>query len=302
MVQQEVQAGAEAVEKGNEEVVGAETVEKGNEEVAVAEQEVAGDKQEVAGDEEKLPVDEEKVAGDKEEVTGDEEIVDGVKGEEKPVDEAAGEDKADEAEKADKASAEEADKASAEEAAPAEGAAPAEKTEKAEAAPAEGAEAQESEKTDPVSELFPDSTELKLQPSETEQIAELQAQLSTLKQANTKLKAENSQLKLLKLEHLDKIETLELANQDLTQKLAKLQVDAHQQHGYDDNSPLLSPSPEPFEAHQAQQPPFTSFKPLLKNESSLSLNEIKIKLSKWKNWNVDMTHWRSIGTGPVVEL
>ncbi|CCH44682.1 hypothetical protein BN7_4250 [Wickerhamomyces ciferrii] len=136
-----------------------------------------------------------------------------------------------------------------------------------------------------------------------------QLENNTLKADLEKVKKENKELKLLKLDHLEQIETLEARVADLEAKLAKAKVDSsrsvptnHLTTGYVyDQDETLSLSPTP----SSQQPfstTFSQFKPHHNNESQLSLGEIKAKLSKWKGWNIDMTNWRSVGSGPIVEL
>ena len=173
------------------------------------------------------------------------------------------------------------------------------------------------ESNDPVSSLFGDSgpgfMETIQQAKIDDEIAQLKKQNEELKktnaelsEANAQLKLDNKSLKLLKIDHLDEIETLQAQVQDLTLKLSRAKADAsttapsHSGYDYQDDNFTLSPSPT------YQQPPITSTTfsqfNLDKNESTLSLTELKARLNKWKGWNVDMTSWRSVGSGPIVTL
>jgi chromosome segregation ATPase len=150
---------------------------------------------------------------------------------------------------------------------------------------------------------------------ESIQLAKLDDELTQLKEHNQKLTSENSSLeqqledlkkenkslKLVKMDHLDQIETLQEKIRDLESKLSRAKVDSSAaQSAYDQDDNLsLSPSP-PYQRPQIATS-FSQFD-LNKNDSSLSLAELKARFNKWKGWNIDMSSWRSIGTGPVVEL
>lgn len=164
--------------------------------------------------------------------------------------------------------------------------------------------------TDPSDDLFPDSgpsfmDTIKQESLSNEALSRVQEENQSLKQELEKLRTENKSLKMLKLEHLDQIETLEVKVTDLESKLAKAKVDSssHNNAGpsaYDqDDAFSLSPTPS---FQQSFPTSFSQFKPHHKNESQLSVAELKARLNKWKGWNIDMTNWRSVGSGPIVEL
>lgn len=162
---------------------------------------------------------------------------------------------------------------------------------------------------DPVDDLFPDSGPSFMdsikQSQADEALLKVQQENQSLKEEVAKLKADNKSLKILKLDHLDQIETLESKVADLESKLAKAKVDSSHNtvpgsaYDQDDN---LSLSPTPSFQQQSFPTSFSQFNSLHKNESQLSITEIKARLNKWKNWNIDMTNWRSVGSGPIVEL
>lgn len=167
----------------------------------------------------------------------------------------------------------------------------------------------ESTTSDPTEDLFPDSgpsfMESLQQSKADEALLKSQKENELLKKELEKLKNENKSLKMLKLEHLDQLETLEAKVSDLESKLAKARVDSSNHNtlgpsAYDQEDTLsLSPTPS---FQQNFPTSFSQFKPHNKNESQLNLSEIKARLSKWKGWNIDMTSWRSVGSGPIVEL
>lgn len=162
---------------------------------------------------------------------------------------------------------------------------------------------------DPVDDLFPDSgpsfMESIKQSQADEALLKVQQENQSLKEEVAKLKADNKSLKILKLDHLDQIETLEAKVADLESKLARAKVDSSHNNtltasAYDQDDNLsLSPTPS---FQQSFPTSFSQFNSHNKNESQLSITEIKARLNKWKNWNIDMTNWRSVGSGPIVEL
>lgn len=171
-----------------------------------------------------------------------------------------------------------------------------------------------------VESLFPDSGPSFMESIEKskhdEELAQLKEENEALKKSNSELTEklsqltkENKDLKFLKMDHVDQIETLEAQITDLQSKLAKAKVDgptqSQQQQNlqtpYDfDENVSLSPSPS-FAAQPNFPSTFSQFN-LGRNESTQSLGEVKARLNKWKGWNLDMTSWRTVGSGPIVEL
>ncbi|KAH3684483.1 hypothetical protein WICPIJ_004548 [Wickerhamomyces pijperi] len=149
------------------------------------------------------------------------------------------------------------------------------------------------------------------------QISELQTENQTLKNQIESLKTENKNLKFLKFDHLDQIETLQSQIEKLQSDLSKAKTDSstniqqntHNGGNIDEDRVELSPTPT------YQQPYFPQLTSRVsvstssfdqyrygQKEAKLTSEEIKSRLSQWKGWNVDMTGWRSIGTGAVVDL
>lgn len=109
-------------------------------------------------------------------------------------------------------------------------------------------------------------------------IADLQSQIQVLKN-------ENTDLRMSKFELLDKIETLESTVKRLNHQLSK-RVDAPNYQS--DYNSELSLSPEPH----IQTTPFQFQKS----------GDIRDTLAGWKSWQVDMKHWKSVASGPIVEF
>lgn len=149
---------------------------------------------------------------------------------------------------------------------------------------------------------------------ETIQKAKRDDDITLLKQENQKLSTENSSLqeqleqlkkdnrtlKLAKVDNVEQIETLQEQVKDLESKLAKARVDSSHSHGPYDHDDHISLSPTPSYQHPRAST-FSQFN-LNKNDSAMSLTEVRARLNKWKGWTVDMSSWRSVGSGPAVEL
>ncbi|CCH59759.1 hypothetical protein TBLA_0B09420 [Henningerozyma blattae CBS 6284] len=154
---------------------------------------------------------------------------------------------------------------------------------------------------------------------------------NAMKQQITKLTEENKKLKFVNMDHETTIEDLKesivekdqkllnLENQlkqlqdkvlqtelQLQQKITELQQNTNQnptsQQQYDNiSSPPIS-KPLSFAN-------FNSGSPIVSNPNSAPgspmpqpMNVDRSLLRKWKDWNVDMTTWRSVGSGPIVEF
>lgn len=167
-----------------------------------------------------------------------------------------------------------------------------------------------------VDSLFPDSnqsfldtlkSEEPVADKQTDQSPQLTLENKRLTAENEKLKSEVKSLKLLKIEHLDEIETLQSRVKDLENKLSKQSLDfARSNHlpqpsPYDDDNLTLSPSPsyQPSNYLEQQQHFHSNLSPYDNQEN---LQQIKTNLQQFKGWNIDMTNWRSIGEGPIVKL
>ncbi|CCF60599.1 hypothetical protein KAFR_0K02430 [Kazachstania africana CBS 2517] len=89
---------------------------------------------------------------------------------------------------------------------------------------------------------------------------------------------ENKRLKFVNMEHETTVEELHEEIKKLNEQVAELQREKQ-------SSPSIQ---------------FTRF-----NTQSVEATEThidRVVLNKWRDWNVDMTTWRSIGSGPIVEF
>lgn len=164
------------------------------------------------------------------------------------------------------------------------------------------------------SDLFGDSGPSFL---ETLQQAKSDDEITQLKQQNQKLTEENKalleqleelknvnkSLKLTKMDNLDQLETLEHQVKDLESKLAKARIDGSGvSHSAYDNDDQFTLSPTPSYQQPQMATTFSQFNLEKQHESSLTLGELKARLNKWAGWNVDMSSWRSVGSGPVYDI
>lgn len=134
-----------------------------------------------------------------------------------------------------------------------------------------------------------------------------QDEVINLKEEVSKLKDQVKQLKFVNIDQESSIEELEeqinIMKSQLNDKTVQL-LSAQQE---------LSTSRQEVEQLRATQSPqltpveFSSFDrhSPSKFEPSRQIQHPTtdpVMLAKWKNWNVDMTNWRSVGVGPVVEF
>ncbi|VEU21487.1 DEKNAAC102480 [Brettanomyces naardenensis] len=147
------------------------------------------------------------------------------------------------------------------------------------------------------------------------QVATLTKQVTDYKGEVSKLKTENSELKLAKLSsdlELEDVkndyETAKEKIKALTQQINKLRVDsihqrslspqALQPYSDDDSNSLFSGSTAANAVNAVMNPASTN------NTSTdySNASDTRERLAHWKGWNVDMRDWRSVGTGPLLEL
>ncbi|QEU63054.1 Bug1 [Kluyveromyces lactis] len=165
----------------------------------------------------------------------------------------------------------------------------------------------EAKSTDEVEELFGGNDDKEKDFLSTIQEQKSQDEVINLKEEVSKLKDQVKQLKFVNIDQESSIEELEeqisIMKSQLNDKTAQLlsvqqELSTSRQEVEQlraTRSSQLTPvefssfdrhSPSKFEPSRQIQHPTTD--PVL--------------LAKWKNWNVDMTNWRSVGVGPVVEF
>lgn len=143
-----------------------------------------------------------------------------------------------------------------------------------------------------------------------------------IKELKSTVEELNAELKKLKFSNIDKettIEELQEQVQELTQQLeanqnelhsTKLELQSTQQLLHVAEEKLAkAPSPSAMQfttfTSSSSQPHIVSTGNNMDAVSSQTVQtqEVdRVLLDKWRNWNVDMTTWRSIGSGPIVEF
>lgn len=117
---------------------------------------------------------------------------------------------------------------------------------------------------------------------------------------------DNKKLKFINMDQETEIEELQNELEELNEKFEAAEKELASVKS------LLSEKEQelklPVMQQQNQQIEFTPFntsntsRQVMATENNLSqLNIDRAALDKWRNWNVDMTTWRSIGSGPIVE-
>ncbi|ODV98128.1 hypothetical protein PACTADRAFT_78535 [Pachysolen tannophilus NRRL Y-2460] len=140
---------------------------------------------------------------------------------------------------------------------------------------------------------------------------ELKETVKNQEQEISKLKKETTDLKLERIQLLEKIESLELTVKKLNRSLQFSKTDQPNVYQSDYNSDL-SLSPDNFDpmssgiADTGTRPPSFVKTPSFQNiNMPMQADEVvdmRERLMKWKNWQIDMTHWRTIGSGPILEF
>ncbi|CDO94162.1 unnamed protein product [Kluyveromyces dobzhanskii CBS 2104] len=133
-----------------------------------------------------------------------------------------------------------------------------------------------------------------------DQVLKLKEEISNLK----------DQLKQLKFVNIDQESTIEELEEQINMYKTQVAEKSSQLNCVQEELAASKLEVEHLKAsQQAQQIPveFSSFSRHSPSrfESSGSIQHPTTDpamLAKWKNWNVDMTNWRSIGVGPVVEF
>ncbi|CUS22057.1 LAQU0S04e07184g1_1 [Lachancea quebecensis] len=118
------------------------------------------------------------------------------------------------------------------------------------------------------------------------QVAELTSQLRKLKFVNMEQETTIEELQ----EHLH---TLEQEASSSKQEIAMLKQELVQEKEKSAQNIVHSVEPSHLQTeHSSTFGQFTNTNPVMDRAA----------IEKWKNWNVDMTSWRSIGSGPVVHF
>lgn len=134
-------------------------------------------------------------------------------------------------------------------------------------------------------------------------------ELLRYKKANSKLekllaalKDENTTLKFERMELQEEVETLKDTIEEMKLTGARKTVDYPK--GSDGDESEVSLSPGPPDNHRRgsifggpYQPQYSQ-----PQQQDYSYEKVKQDLEKWKHWDLDMRHWRSVGSGPVVQF
>ncbi|KAL3232620.1 Binder of USO1 and GRH1 protein 1 [Nakaseomyces bracarensis] len=149
---------------------------------------------------------------------------------------------------------------------------------------------------------------------EAEEITRLKAEVE-------RLTADNKKLKFSNIEHETTIEELQEENEKLKEMLNLTQKDLQDvknellqtqvklnDDGQVSNKQSGAASPSlhfaKFNSNVPTAPAATSSQNAKVNTYGIVQNQNvdRVMLQKWRNWNIDMTTWRSIGSGPIVEF
>lgn len=168
-----------------------------------------------------------------------------------------------------------------------------------------------------VDELFGNDTEQTSDFLTTIEKAKEENEISELKEQLEAMQAENKKLKFANMDHETTIEELESEIKSFKEQLAKSVADLNvsrtecelYKNKLQDAENRLSQRDTQSKVQFAS---FNSPSPVLSAQSGSSFNGLasnmpqpsidRVVLNKWHGWNPDMTTWRSIGSGPIVEF
>lgn len=141
-------------------------------------------------------------------------------------------------------------------------------------------------------------------------IKELTEQNEQLTQEVSNYKSENLELKLSKMDLEMELETLknELETQKaqvkrLTQQLQTAKTDSRTRMKSPENDDGVSVLSGTEYLHSPSSfANLTAFNVNNASQDYMDIVDAKERLAQWKNWNMDMHGWRSIGMGPVMDV
>ena len=148
--------------------------------------------------------------------------------------------------------------------------------------------------------------------------AKEEQEITNLKRQIEELSAEIKKLKFLNIDRESTIEDLEMELQNTREELSRTQVELEAVK--EENTKLHRELEESeMKLRNADRSPTIQFSdfnspvlPAAKTTGSGSFGRgfqdiqthpvDRVVLDQWRNWDIDMTTWRSIGTGPIIEF
>lgn len=128
-----------------------------------------------------------------------------------------------------------------------------------------------------------------------------------IRRLREELDAKASECKTLKFVNMEQETTIEELEAEVKRLLEQVEATQQELHNTTEKlketeTKLASAEQLAAESSRLHLSPFNTVVPTEDSTQHVSMNIDREALDKWRNWNVDMTSWRSIGAGPIVEF